>query len=139
MAVGAVRPAIRHRKTAGSGTATETVVRSAPDGHTLLVVAPANAINATLYDKLNFNFIRDIAPVASIARTSNVVVVSRTVNISSLAVTRNPNEALALRSFRAGEASPPVWYQSHRSRRRSPFLHLHSSHSRSAQSLEYAW
>src|SRR5262245_58662124 len=54
-------------------------------------------------------------------------------------VPRNPNEALALRFFRVGEASPPVWYQSRRSLQRSPFLYLHSSHSRSAQSPEYVW
>jgi tripartite-type tricarboxylate transporter receptor subunit TctC len=54
-------------------------VRAAPDGYTLLLVAPANAVNATLYDKLNFNFIRDIAPVASIVRESNVMLVHTSV------------------------------------------------------------
>jgi tripartite-type tricarboxylate transporter receptor subunit TctC len=49
------------------------VVRSAPDGYTLLMVNGANAINAALYEKLNFNFIRDIAPVASVIRTSVVM------------------------------------------------------------------
>jgi tripartite-type tricarboxylate transporter receptor subunit TctC len=52
------------------------VVRAPPDGHTLLMVGVPNAINATLYDKLNFNFIRDIAPVAVIVRTSAVMVVN---------------------------------------------------------------
>ena len=51
-------------------------MRSAPDGYTLLMVTPANAINATLYEKLNFNFIRDIAPVASIMRAPLVMVVN---------------------------------------------------------------
>ncbi len=51
----------------------------APDGYTLLLVAPANAINATLYDKLNFNFIRDIAPVAGIIRVPDVMVVNPSV------------------------------------------------------------
>ena len=55
---------IENRPGAGSNIATEAVVRAPPDGYTLLMVSPANAINATLYDKLNFNFIRDIAPVA---------------------------------------------------------------------------
>ena len=59
---------IENRPGAGSNIATEAVVRAPPDGYTLLLVGPANAINATLYEKLNFNFIRDIAPVASIIR-----------------------------------------------------------------------
>jgi tripartite-type tricarboxylate transporter receptor subunit TctC len=75
---------IDNRPGAGTNIATETVVRSAPDGHTLLVVTPANAINATLYDKLNFNFMRDIAPVASIARTPNVMVVNLSVPARSV-------------------------------------------------------
>ena len=54
-------------------------MRADPDGHTLLLVATPNAINATLYDKLNFNFIRDIAPVASISREPNVIVVNPSV------------------------------------------------------------
>ncbi len=56
--------------------ATEAVVNAAPDGYTLLFVTPANAINATLYEKLNFNFIRDIAPVAGIMRVPHVMVVN---------------------------------------------------------------
>ena len=54
---------------------TEAVVRAPPDGYTLLLVGPANANNATLYEKLNFNFIRDIAPIAGIVRTPNVLLV----------------------------------------------------------------
>jgi tripartite-type tricarboxylate transporter receptor subunit TctC len=61
----------------GSGNiGTEVVVRAAPDGYTLLLVTPNNAINVTLYDKLNFNFSRDIAPVASITRQSEVMLVN---------------------------------------------------------------
>jgi len=65
---------IENRPGAGTNIATEAVVRAKPDGYTLLWVTPANAINATLSDKLNFNFIQDIAPVASILRQPNVMV-----------------------------------------------------------------
>jgi tripartite-type tricarboxylate transporter receptor subunit TctC len=58
---------IENRPGAGTNIATEMVVRTPPDGYTLLFVSAASAINATLYERLNFNFIRDIAPVASIA------------------------------------------------------------------------
>jgi tripartite-type tricarboxylate transporter receptor subunit TctC len=53
---------VENRPGGGSNIGTEAVVRAPADGYTLLLVAPANAINATLYDRLNFNFIRDIAP-----------------------------------------------------------------------------
>jgi tripartite-type tricarboxylate transporter receptor subunit TctC len=59
---------IENRPGAGGNIATETVVNAPADGHTLLLVAPANTINATVYDNLTFNFIRDIAPVAGIGR-----------------------------------------------------------------------
>jgi tripartite-type tricarboxylate transporter receptor subunit TctC len=62
---------IENRPGAASNIAAEAVIRSPPDGYTLLLVTlPANAINATLYDKLKFNFIRDIAPVAALTRDS---------------------------------------------------------------------
>jgi tripartite-type tricarboxylate transporter receptor subunit TctC len=61
---------------AGTNLATERVVRALPDGHTLLMATSTNAINATLYDNLNFNFIRDTAPVASIARTPLIMEVN---------------------------------------------------------------
>jgi Tripartite tricarboxylate transporter family receptor len=57
---------VDNRPGGGTNIGTETVVRAAADGYTLLLVASANAINATLYEKLNFNFIRDIAAVAGI-------------------------------------------------------------------------
>ena len=64
---------IENRPGAASNIGTEAVVRAAPDGYTLLYVTTANAINATLYEKLNFNFIRDIAPVAGVIRVPNLV------------------------------------------------------------------
>jgi tripartite-type tricarboxylate transporter receptor subunit TctC len=66
---------VENRPGAGSNLGTEAVVKAPPDGHTLLYVTPANAINATLYPKLSFDFIRDIAPVAGLIRVPNVMVV----------------------------------------------------------------
>jgi tripartite-type tricarboxylate transporter receptor subunit TctC len=66
---------IENRAGAASNIGTETVVKSPPDGYTLLIASSTNAINATVYDKLNFNFIRDIAPVATIGRNTFVIVV----------------------------------------------------------------
>ena len=66
---------IDNRPGAGSNIATEAVVRATPDGYSLLLVGSYNAINATLYDRLNFNFIRDIAPVATIYYVPNVMAV----------------------------------------------------------------
>ena len=61
---------------AGTNLATETVVKARPDGYTFLMATSTNAINATLYDNLKFNFVRDTAPVASIARTPLVMEVN---------------------------------------------------------------
>jgi tripartite-type tricarboxylate transporter receptor subunit TctC len=65
-----------NRPGAGGNIATEAVVRAPADGYTLLLATVSNAINATLYDKINFNFIRDIAPVASLIRGPGVMVVN---------------------------------------------------------------
>jgi tripartite-type tricarboxylate transporter receptor subunit TctC len=67
---------IENKPGAGNNIGTETVVNAAPDGYTVLLVNPANFINASLYANLNFNFIRDIAPVASFNRVPNVMTVA---------------------------------------------------------------
>ncbi len=75
---------IENRPGAGTNIGTEAVVRAAADGYTLLLVSPANAINATLYDKLSFNFMRDIAPVASIVSMPLVLVVHPSFQVASV-------------------------------------------------------
>jgi tripartite-type tricarboxylate transporter receptor subunit TctC len=70
---------IENRPGAGGNIGTESVVRASPDGYTLLLVGLSHAMNATLYKKLNFNFIRDIAPVASIGGTPYVMVINPSV------------------------------------------------------------
>ena len=70
---------IESRPGAATNIATEAVVHAPPDGYTLLLVAPANAINVTLYEKLNYNFLHDIAPVAGLIRFPNVMEVNPSV------------------------------------------------------------
>ena len=76
---------VENRPGAGSNIAAEAVVRADPDGYTLLQVASPNAINATLYNNLGFNFIRDIAPVVGIFRYPYVMVVNSAVPAKTLA------------------------------------------------------
>jgi tripartite-type tricarboxylate transporter receptor subunit TctC len=76
---------VENRPGAGSNLGTATVIRSAPDGYTLLLVGPPAAINATLYEKLSFNFLHDIAPIAGIVRFPNVMVVHPSVPVTTVA------------------------------------------------------
>src|SRR3989454_9854610 len=75
---------VENRPGAGGNIGTETVVNASPDGHTLLLATLPNAVNATLYEKLNFNFIRDIAPVAGIIRVVMVILVHPSVPAKSV-------------------------------------------------------
>src|SRR4051794_17626106 len=75
---------VESRAGGGTNIATEAVINAPPDGYTLLLVAPANAINATLYEKMNHVFLRDIAPVAGLIRFPNVVVVNPSVPVKSI-------------------------------------------------------
>ena len=76
---------VENRPGASANLATEAVVRAPPDGYTLLATGTFNTINATLYPNLAFNFIRDIAPVAGIARTAGVMVVGPSLPVGSVA------------------------------------------------------
>jgi tripartite-type tricarboxylate transporter receptor subunit TctC len=126
---------VENRVGGSSGIATEAVVQAPADGQTLLLASLANAVNATLYDKLNYNFINDIAPVAGISRDPNVVVVNPSfpahtlpefiayakahpgkINMASPGVGTSPHMAGELFKFMAGvdmvhvayRASPPA-------------------------------
>jgi tripartite-type tricarboxylate transporter receptor subunit TctC len=75
---------IENRPGAGGNIGTESVVKAAPDGYTLLQWVPANAVNNSLYEKLSFNFLRDIAPVAGTARSPYVVVVNPALPVKTI-------------------------------------------------------
>jgi len=76
---------IENKPGGGNNIGVQYVVNSAPDGYTMLLVNPANGINATLYKNLTFNFIRDIAPVAGIVRTPNVMEVTPKLPVKTVA------------------------------------------------------
>jgi tripartite-type tricarboxylate transporter receptor subunit TctC len=103
---------IENRPGAGTNIAAEAVVRAAADGYTFFLPTAANAINATLYDKLNFNFIRDIAPIGSIMRTANVMLVNPSSPAKTVAefityAKANPGK---INMATAGVGSPPHVY-----------------------------
>jgi tripartite-type tricarboxylate transporter receptor subunit TctC len=75
---------IENRPGAGTNIATEVVVNAPPDGYTLLLVGLPNASNASLFDKLSFNFIRDITPIAGIMRVPNVLVINPSVPVKTV-------------------------------------------------------
>src|SRR5580692_1115181 len=75
---------VENRPGAGGNIAAETVVKSTPDGYTLLMVPPAVAANAALYPTLNFDFIRDTAPVAGVVRVPNVLEVNPSVPVKTV-------------------------------------------------------
>lgn len=76
---------IENKAGAGNNVGTESVVNAEPDGYTVLLVNPANYINASLYSKLSFNFVRDIAPVAAFNRTANVMTVNKDIQAKDVA------------------------------------------------------
>ncbi len=76
---------VENKAGAGNNVGTESVVNAPPDGYTMLLVNPANGINATLYKGLNYNFIRDIAPVAGLVRTPNVMEVTASLPVKTVA------------------------------------------------------
>jgi tripartite-type tricarboxylate transporter receptor subunit TctC len=76
---------VENKPGAGNNIGTEAVVNAPPDGYTMLLVNPANGINATLYKNLNFNVIRDIAPVAGLVRTPNVMEVTNGLPVKTVA------------------------------------------------------
>jgi tripartite-type tricarboxylate transporter receptor subunit TctC len=100
---------IDNRPGAGGNVATEAAVNSPADGYTLLMVAPANTINMSLYDKLNFNFMRDMVPVAGVVRVPNVLEVNPSVPVKTvpelIAYARSHPGALSFASAGVGTTS----------------------------------
>ena len=109
---------VENRTGAGTNIATEAAVRAAPDGHTLLLATHTNAINATLYAKLPFNFLADWTPIAGIARVPNVMEVHPSVPAKTMAefiALANPDTAGSMtvvparrRNFRRGSFMRPL-------------------------------
>src|SRR5207245_246471 len=118
---------VGNRGGAGGNLATEAVVRAAPDGYTLLEASAADAWNVTLYSNLKFNFIRDIAPVASISQGMNVLLVHPTLPVKSvpdlIAYTKaNPGKVI-VGSAGVG-SSPHISWELFRSMTGAEMLHV---------------
>ena len=100
---------VENKPGAGTNLATETVARATPDGHTLLVATPANAINASLYDNLGFNFARDVVPVVRLVRSPYVLEVIPSIPVRTvpelIAYSRANPGKLNIASFGTGTAS----------------------------------
>ena len=90
---------VDNRPGAGNNIGTEIAIKAQPDGYTIFLVNPANAINATLYQNLNFNFLRDLAPVAGLVRVPNVMEVTVSLPVKSVSefiahVKANPGKVI---------------------------------------------
>ena len=118
---------VENRAGAGGNLATEAVVRAAPDGYTLLQAASNDSWNASLYDNLKFNFVRDTTPVASVSRTSGVLVVHPSVSAKSVPdliayAKANPGK-LTVASAGIGSA-PHVYWQLFKSMTNVDMVHV---------------
>ena len=100
---------IENKPGAGGNIGTETVVRAEPDGHTLLMIDATPTISATLYDKLNFNFVRDIAPIAGVARVPQVILVHPSIPAKTLPdlIDLRQSESRKINMASAGIGTPP--------------------------------
>ena len=105
---------VENRAGGGTNIATEAVVRAPADGYSLLLASGANAINATLYDKLNFDFIRDIAPVAGVVRTPLVMVVTPSFPAKTIANSSPLPGPIQARStwLHPAQGAPRIWPES---------------------------
>ena len=102
---------VENRAGAGGNIGTETVVNAAPDGYTLLLATVPNAVNASLYEKLSFNFVRDITPVAGVIRVPMVVLVNPAVPAQTLPEFIAYEKPIRARSAwrRPAMAAPRTW------------------------------